>query len=357
MNISGDFSLAFDYSKTNNGSYVLTIKLFCNGQSATLTKTNYKLSRQTHFSAALPVGVNLNKLHFEGEDFSFPYNEGELFTGCTNLQDIHLAEGADYAVENDGVLYDAEGNCIAYPEGRLYTRPFVMTCADNVKIGANPIEEDGYLSETDVLADANHTDFNALWVLGRDKQLTHVNSQAHLNTVGTQLSDQHGLFNYTIDYSLGAEPNIHFTVEDGRKLSHVENFLTLGEETHPFLFTNLTALPAPAEENVPHVITFPVDVVANDETSFQGVASIDEKEGATLFKIPAGTIIPAGYAVITLGSESNLDIVSATTPAMLAADDTENLLKGTANAIVLKTPYYLLEGDKFVRHESGTVPA
>ncbi|MBD5362525.1 MAG: alpha-N-acetylglucosaminidase [Bacteroides sp.] len=356
VSINGDFTIVMEYSKDAGNNFSTTISVVCNGQRAS---HNYagKFNPISEFSAAIPTGVNINKIHFEGEDFSFPYNEGELFTGCTNLQDIHLAEGADYAVENDGVLYDAEGNCIAYPEGRLYTRPFVMTCADNVKIGANPIEEDGYLSETDVLADANHTDFNALWVLGRDKQLTHVNSQAHLNTVGTQLSDQHGLFNYTIDYSLGAEPNIHFTVEDGRKLSHVENFLTLGEETHPFLFTNLTALPAPAEENVPHVITFPVDVVANDETSFQGVASIDEKEGATLFKIPAGTIIPAGYAVITLGSESNLDIVSATTPAMLAADDTENLLKGTTNAIVLKTPYYLLEGDKFVRHESGTVPA
>lgn len=357
VDISGNFTITFDYSKANNGSYVMSIKLMCNGKSATLTDT-YTLAKQTHFVAALPQGVNIEKLHFEGEDFFFPYNEGELFAGCVNLQDIHVAEGADYAVEKDGVLYDPTGtNCIAFPEGRLFTRPFVMTCQDNVKIGANPIEEeDGTLTEADVVANNAHTDFNALWTLGTEKQLTHVNSQAHLNTVGSALSDTHGQFNYTLEYGQG-DPNIHFTVEDGRKLSHEETFLVLGEDTHPFQFSHLTELPAPADETVPHVITFPVPVIASGDITFQGVSAIDEKKGATLFTIPQGTKIPAGYAVITLGSSSSLPIADAATPALMADGGDDNLLQGTTNAMRLSQPFYLLEGDKFVRHESGTVPA
>lgn len=350
------FAIAFNYSKNAAGNYALTVIVSCKGKSQSITVNNYKLNRIESFCASIPVGVNIEKLHLEGEEIFFPYNEGTLFAGCMNLQNIHVASGADYAVEHEGVLYDInnQNNCIAYPEGRLFTRPFVLTTESDVNIGANPILVNNELTETAVTPAATHTQLNSLWKLGADKHLTHINSGAHLNAVGTNISVNHGEFAHKLIYGNG-EPSLQFSLNEESHLGLFDNEIGVGTEAHLFRFKPMTSLQTPVETGKPHVITFPVAVIVGDKAVVKGVESIDEK-GANLFTIAPGTIVPAGHAMITYGGTADFEIADATTRKM-AADINANLLRGTTSALNLNVPYYELAGLQFVRHSSGVVPA
>lgn len=353
--VVNDFTIAFNYSKDAGGNYAMTIKVSCNGNTESKT-LRFKHSVISTFCASIPVGVNINKIHLEGEEIFFPYNEGELFAGCMNLQNIHLADGADYAIEQDGVLYDINNpqNCIAFPEGRLFARPFVLTSDSEVSIGANPVLVNDELTETDVIVSNDHTLFNSLWTLGGEKRLTHVNSGAHLNALGNGISATHGEFDYKLNYGDG-EPSIHFSLNEERHLSMIEDALLLDKAPHFFRFRQITHLEAPVEDDTPHSISFPVPVIVGEGAVVKGVESVSAT-GAQLFKIDPGTVVPAGYALITVGGTSDFRIADATTPMTLGGADNNRLL-GTTNAVSLNEPYYLLEGKQFVRYANGIVPA
>ncbi len=350
------FTIAFAYNKDGGNNYSLTVTVSCNGKSQSSVISNYKLNRIESFCASIPVGVNIEKIHLEGEEIFFPYNEGELFAGCMNLQNIHLASGADYAVEADGVLYDInnQNNCIAYPEGRLFAAPFVLTTDSDIAIGAAPVIVNDELTETEVTPGDFHTYFNSLWQLGAEKHLTHVNSGAHLNAIGNNVSLNHGEFDYKLIYGNG-NPTLHFSLDEETHLGIYENEIRVGDEPHRFRFSPVSSLQAPVETGMPHVITFPVAVVVGEDAVVKGVESIDEK-GAVLFNIEPGTIVPAGHALITYGGSADFEIANTTTRKM-AAGINDNLLRGTTSAISLDQPYYELDGMQFVRHASGIVPA
>lgn len=350
------FTIGFNYSKDAGGNYAMTIKVNCAGKSQSKT-LRFKHSKIEHFCASIPVGVNIDKIHLEGEEIFFPYNEGELFSGCTNLQNIHIAEGADYAVENDGVLYDInnQNNCIAYPEGRLFTHPFVLTSDAEVNIGSNPVLVDGSLTETDVTVSNHHTRFNSLWIMNQDKHLTHLNSGSHFNVLGNGVSENDCEFNYTLNYGEG-DPTLQLSLTEDRHIAiNEEDALLIGDAPHPFRFKTITTLQAPVEDTIPHTVAFPVPVIVGENAIVKGVESISS-QGATLFDIEPGTIVPAGHALLTIGGAEDFDIANSATPMTLAGLS-DNMLRGTTCAISLNEPYYLLEGKKFVRHASGIVPA
>lgn len=357
VTVSGDFAVTFNYSADKNaGNYVTTITVVCNGKKQSKTY-NAKLNPINSFCASIPKGVNINKLHLEGEDFLFPYTEGDLFKGCTALQDIHVAAGSDFAVEKDGVLYDKENpeKCIAFPEGRLYARPFMMTCKDGVHVAADPVFDGEQMTETDVIVQNQINALNALWYIAPDNCLNHLNSGIHMNAVGSGITDVHSTYSYTVVYGEG-EPSLNFSLGEDRHLSHDEGVLFVSDEPHPFRFAHLTSLDAPVVEGAPSVITFPMAVIVPEDAVVKGVAAVDRFTGATLFNINPGTVVPAGYAMIVVGGEHTFEIAPAT--AAVALEDAQpNVLLGTTHARLMSEPYYMLEGDKFVRHESGTVHA
>ncbi len=350
------FAISFSYSKDAGNNYAMTIKVICNGKSQSKT-LKFKHGEISSFCASIPVGVNIDKLHLEGEEICFPYNEGELFTGCTNLQNIHLAPGADYAIENDGVIYDInnQNNCIAYPEGRLFTRPFILSSDSEVSVGANPVLVNDALTETDITVSNNHSTFNSLWIMNADKHLTHLNSGSHFNILGTGVSDVDCEFNYALKYGQ-EEPTLNISLDEERHISlNGEDALHIGDTPHPFRFSHISNVQAPVEDDMPHVVTFPVAVIVGENAIVKGVESISS-QGATLFEISAGTVIPAGHALLTVGGDENFELADASTRRNLPGVP-DNMLRGTTCSISLDEPYYLLEGKKFVRHSAGIIPA
>ncbi len=347
------FSIDFSYVKGSGDNYTMSIKVSCDGKSQT-HNLNFKHSEIKSFCASIPKGVNIEKLHLEGADFLFPYTEGELFAGCSNLNAFHVSDKCDYAVEREGVLYSkaAPEKCIAYPEARLFTCPFVLTAADGVHVAAAPVLMNGELTETEVSVAEAANPMNALWMLGEQK-LTHLNSGIHLNYNGGALSDVYGEYAYHIVYGNG-EPSITFSLAEDRHLNHSEGSLSINAEPHAFSFLHQTVFSLP-ESDGPSVASFPVDVVVPEGSIVKGVSSISES-GAVLFDIPEGSVIPAGHAVMTIDGDCYFPAASAY-GAMTYADIKDNLLRGTNVAIRSSEPYYQLEGDNFVRHENGLIPA
>lgn len=350
---SRPFTIQFDYSQNAAGSYKMTITVACDGKSESKT-LDFKHSEIKSFCASIPKGVNIDKLHLEGADFLFPYTEGELFAGCSNMMAFHVSDNCQYAVEKDGVLYSKSNpeKCIAYPENRLFTRPFILTTATGEHIAAAPVLDNGQLTETDVKVANADNQLNALWRLGENK-LTHLNSGIHLNYNGGALSDAHGEYGYRVVYGEG-EPAIAFSLSEDRHLNHSNGQLTIDAEPHSFSFGHLTTVSAP-ETDGPAVVTFPIDVIVPEGARVKGVSSISDK-GAVLFNIAEGTTIPAGHAVMTVGGVNGF-IPAPEYAVMLLAGVEDNLLRGTNVAIRHTEPYYQLEGENFVRHDKGVIPA
>lgn len=352
------FTIQFNYSKDAGNNYSMIITVSCNGKTQSKT-LSFKHSEIQSFCASIPEGVNIDKLHLEGADFLFPYTEGDLFAGCTSLEALHVSENCDYAVEKDGALYDKQNpqKCIAYPEGRLYTRPFMMTCADNVSICADPIIDLDGLSSTEVTVQATDNPISALWTLSPlDNCLNHLNSGIHLNANGSGVGENHNEYVCRLVYG-DEEPQLSFSLDAERYLAHTEGVLLIDSEPHLFRFYPVESFTAPVEEDMPHAVSFPLDVVVPQGANVKGISAIDGTFGATLFDIPAGTVVTAGQPIVTVGGASEFAFAPATEAQAAAAGQTANLLLGNVVAKNSTTPYYLLEGDMFVRHETGVIPS
>ncbi len=355
VTVTGDFSLEFSYTVDKNaGTAGTTITVVANGKRQSKYFAG-KLSPISTFCTALPVGINFTRLHLEGEEIYFPYNEGDLFRGCNKLQALHVADGCDYAVEKDGALYDKENPamCIAYPLGRLHTTPFTMTCIDNVEVTANPVIDGDELTSNEVFVQNTDNPLNALWILADDNCLNHVNSGVHLNANGSGVGDAHNEYACSLVYGDG-EPTLKFALDEDRYLSHIEGILLVEPEPHLFRFTPVTSFTAPVEEGMPQVVSFPRDVVVPQGANVKGISEVDQNYGGTLFDIEPGTVIPAGQPIMTLGGSSEFAFAPASESAPAPID---NALKGNVVALNSSEPFYLLEGNWFMRHESGVIPA
>lgn len=352
VSIVGKFHIVIEYLGNKKTRFTI---YNASGESVTKTLSNSSAMQPVwRFATNMPVGMNVT-VSFCKPDYDV--TPGTLFSGCCNLTDFHVAQDCAYAVEKDGMLYEKASpeKCIAYPEGRLYGTPIFLASAAGAPVGALPVMENGNATDTKVTAKDLANPLAAIWRMGADNTLTHANSGLQLGTKGTTLGTASGKFACNLVYGTTSFPGLEFAnlSNSGKYLTCSNGALALSSKAHVFSFTPVTEVKAGADAGYPAAVCFPVDVVAPADGNVKGLSSVDNAAGGTLLDIPAGMVIPAGQPVIVVGGNGSFAVSEGDVPP---AALTGNILKGTTVALRTQESFYLLEGDRFVRHDGGVIP-
>lgn len=273
------------------------------------------------------TGYSLNV----GYDFATP-TFGELFKGHRELMEYAVNEGnSTYTVEN-GTLYDNEGKCIAFPEGRLFSHTFRLSTAAGEYMYSNSTHSskttdsnglpalNGDDAARNVLASSDKSDaHNAIWRLididGRKVKINQVNANTNLGSASpvqtvNRREQWHGEYGYTLVYGLD-KVAIDFTIgskhaiisSSNKKLIHDENV------TNPLYIEEVTSLKTDLGTEGLAAVAFPLSVIVPESESFSVnvlSATRDASKGgkAYLYPLKAGTLLAPGEGIIIKSLQS-----------------------------------------------------
>lgn len=324
-NLHGKFRIVSEF----DGNKTLTVTCVnAAGQSETKTITNSSTMQDiSRYATAIPAGMDFT-LTFRKPDS--PADLTQLFAGCRSLTDIHVPSANTAYVEKDGVVYAKGGrNVIAYPEGRLNSRPFTPADAQG-----RLLHHDGKTTVfTATAANALHT----LWTIDGNT-LRHLNANAPAAETAN--------LTYELVYGTGMP---------GLALKSGNKYLTSGADGSVQTTATKTALtftePLTAISrgvaNGYTALALPVSVIVGADTKCYYVSGIDAAKGAMLAELQAGDVIPArtGFLLKTdAATETAFEIAPDATDA---ANDAANLLSGTTLDAAIDG--YVLSGNDFVK--------
>ena len=155
--LTGNFTVTVSYDGAGKESFTLTT---ADGKQET-KQFNARFNDITTFSCALPAGIDLTHIFVAD-----PTLREQPFKGCTALTDISVQEGNPTFASVNGLLYDATATTLlAYPEGRLTTRPFRLKTAGDDALYAYAFP---YATAAGEFTDGNGSD-RRVRVAGKDE--------------------------------------------------------------------------------------------------------------------------------------------------------------------------------------------
>lgn len=345
--ITSEFTITIDYDGNGNETFTLAT-----ADGKTETKSlNVKFNDITTFSCAIPEGINLTHIFIND-----PTLHSQPLQGCTALTDVFVQSGSANFSSEDGILYNAAGDALlAYPEGRLFTRPFRLISSDGC-VSATPLADaDGNMTANNgsdrrvkVTAESE-TDFpSSLWQLvqidggvkvenlnaGRffgGKANDH--SRIEMPTSATQW---HGTYIYNgsingKDYTLTLDcGDYHVVPADG--------LLTLSTTGTSTVWTLEEVSRVPVTMGTAGYATlclpFGVDIPEGLE------AYVVDAAESTKAKLVSVSNIPARQAVILKGEPNETYQLPVNNGAAWAG--VKNLLHGTTLSAIMTAPGYVL---------------
>lgn len=350
INAGSVFSMTIAHDGRGNETFTLTT-----ADKKTETKTfKATLNDITTFSTALPAGINLTRVFI-----SDPTLHSQPLKGCTALTDITIEEGNTNFSSVDGILYNAAGDALrAYPEGRLFTRPFRLTCADGC-VSASPLAgTDGNMTDGNgsdrrvkLSAEDETTIPASLWKLVATEggvKVMNLNAQRFFGGYSANSNGRielpvsptqwHGVYTYTGNIS-GKDYTLNLNCGDHRVTS-ANGLLNLSQDAEATVWTleELHQLPVTigpegyATLYLPFGVDIPEGLEAYVVTAAEGnVATLASRQN-----------VPAGRGVILKGTANETYMLPVNNAA--AWDDATNLLSGSMlSAIVAEAAYVLAQ--------------
>lgn len=364
--ISGAFTIRSEFDGANTLRVTVTNS---DGQSQTKTIRNSSTMQAiSRYATCLPEGMSFDLTFEEPYAAILP---GELFSGCRNMEAFHAPDGGAYT-ERDGVLYDGAGKCVAYPEGRLFSRNFRLHDAEGKYVYTAPtFRGDDALDDKEprrVKASADMAgSMLSIWSLvDRGEggfRVTHANSLRNMGGIGgggetevnvpSNPNQWHGVYEYEIKY-LEAEPVIDLFIGD-RHLANGANQLDLSaDDASGWYLEELNEVKATLVSGQDyHGIAFPVAVTVPEDAPFTvniitaaadgSVTPKPIQPGANLAAfepvvirrgaLTQGTVTHPGPRTMAEGDEASSDDLAAALPVYYGAAPqpigTDNLLQTT----------------------------
>ena len=347
---SSAFTIDFDY----DGSTV-TLTLQADDKAAeTKTFSNVALKDIATFTSSIPAGINVTSLLI-----SDPTLHSKPFEGCTGMLAYTVEPAHPYFSSPDGNLCAKDGSqMLAYAEGKLYERAYVLTNAADNKVAASnpPADADGNLiatgsngSERVVTTNENTTAAS----LVRFAKVSGKNEIYHFNSAGYfgGKSDNGGngqqievlvkpewAGDYTLNqrtpWTTGLSTSVSLGCAGFYVASSAGKFILSNTEpadgnASVWTLTEVKQLTVSVGEDLWTAVCFPVDVVvpATSEATIYKAIALKGEDKMTLTSLPEGTLIKAGEGFLVSTSAAK-DVTFDISYLGTATALSDNLLSG-----------------------------
>lgn len=378
LNLAGDFSIEMNYNGT--GAVITVTNAAGERESRNVTG---ELNPISSLCTAIPTGININSILIKAS--ASELNPADLLTGARKLVGIDIPETHRLYKSVDGVLFNKETDaCVAYPEGRLFSRAFVLTTTRGENVYADPTAE-GVGADIDgdrrVLVTARLNNYaSALWhmsdIPGENDcvRVTHCNTQRHFggaNSMGVGKIEMpgvadnwYGRYVYSLVYDGGSMPKLTLQIGEQYAQANSEGQIELmacsADNSHLFTLTEAKKLPVNLNAKGYAAVSLPVRV-----TVPTGLAAYTLKESredkAVLRAIQEDTVIEAGTGFILIATGV---VEEGQVPALdICCRDSEpledNLLSSAlaANNSLEAGRHYVLSEAGLVKAAKDNVPA
>ena len=345
------FVITMDY----DGAGELSITLQSDDKAAeTKTFSGVTLNDITTFTHSIPAGINITSLFI-----SDPTLHSLPFKGCKELTKFDVEAGNKvFTASDDNLCAAANGKLLAYPEGKLFCRAYVLENASTTKVVTSnpPANREGNIIATDdnnaerKVSTAAETSAASLLRLEKsgDKQcLYHFNSGGFFggkagNGGNGQQIEMLALAQWAGDYTLTMSKPFNDELVAPVTLSCAD--LWMADKDGKFILSN----EAPADGNASQWklkeaknlsvtvgssywtdFAFPVNVVIPEVSGvvFYQTASA-YSDHLTLEAIPAGSVVAAGEGIIVYAEQPQTLQIPITYEAAKTSRTSSNLLAG-----------------------------